>query len=153
MGMFTGIDISTSGLRAESLRQQVIANNVANVNTISEDGTRLHPYRRRTPVFHTGAPDLTGSEQLGVRFAGVVYDQGFVAKASPDPENDPNAVSAEDAQLNPALADYVGKQLFPNIDLAKETVDGIEAQRSYEANLTTLQLSRSMIQSTLQVLA
>jgi flagellar basal-body rod protein FlgC len=151
--MFTGIDISTSGLRAENLRLHVITNNLANANTVSEDGQRLHPYRRRTPVFATGAPDLTGSEQLGVRFTGVVYGQGFVAKISEDPENDPNAVTAEDAQRNPALADFVGYNLFPKVDLAAEAVDAIEAQRSYEANLTTLQMSRSLIQSTLQVLA
>jgi flagellar basal-body rod protein FlgC len=153
MGMFTGIDISASGLRAESLRVQVIDNNVANAFSLSEDGARLHPYRRRTPVFRTGSPADTGSEQLGVSFVGVRYGQGFVAKPSAYPESDPNAVTAEDAQRDPALAPYIGCNLYPDIDLAKEMVDGIEAQRSYEANLTTLQLSRSLIQSTLQVLA
>ena len=153
MGIFTGIDISGSALTAERLRLETISNNLANADSLREDGQRLHPYRRRTPVFYTGAPEATGSGSLGVRFGGVLYGNGFIAKASPDPATDPDAVTPEDAQRNPALAGRVGKNLFPEINPATEMVDMMEAGRAYEANLTAMQLSRSMIQSTLQILA
>jgi flagellar basal-body rod protein FlgC len=152
MGMFTGIDISASALVAERLRLETITNNVANAQSLSEDGVRLRPYRRRTPVFYTGAPGMTGSEQLGVRFSGVLYSEKFIPRDSPDPEHDPNAVRAEDVQRNPALASYVGKNLFPDINMATEMADMISASRAYEANITAMQLSRAMIQSTLQVM-
>jgi flagellar basal-body rod protein FlgC len=153
MGMFTGIDISASALVAERLRLETITNNVANARSLSEDGVRLRPYRRRTPVFYTGSPATTGSDQLGVRFSGVVFSEKFVPLDSQDPENDPNAVRAEDVQRNPSLAGYVGKNLFPDINLATEMADMISASRAYEANITAMQLSRTMIQSTLQVMA
>jgi len=153
MGIFTGLDISASGLVAERLRLETITNNVANAESLSEDGTRLHPYRRRTPVFYTGAPGMTGSEGLGVRFAGVLYSEKFIPRDSPDPEHDPNAVRAEDARRNPALADFVGKNLYPDINVAGEMADMISASRAYEANVTAMQLTRTMLQSTLQVMA
>ncbi|HOX05754.1 MAG TPA: flagellar basal body rod C-terminal domain-containing protein [Planctomycetota bacterium] len=152
MGMFTGIDISASALVAERLRLETITNNVANAESLSEDGARLRPYRRRTPVFYTGDPAGTGSAQLGVRFAGVLQSEKFIPRDSPDPENDPNAVRAEDVQRNPALAPYIGKNLFPDINMATEMADMISASRAYEANVTAMQLSRTMIQSTLQVM-
>ncbi len=153
MGMFTGIDISASALVAQRLRLETITNNVANAESLSEDGVRLRPYRRRTPVFFTGNPGTTGSGELGVRFAGVLRSEKFIPRDSPDPENDPNAVRAEDVQRNPGLAAYIGKNLFPDVNLATEMADMISASRSYEANVTAMQLSRAMIQSTLQVLA
>jgi flagellar basal-body rod protein FlgC len=153
MGMFTGIDISASALAAERLRLETISNNVANAHSLSEDGERLRPYRPRTPVFYTGDPASTGSGQLGVRFAGVLYSDKFIARDSADPEHDPNAVRAEDVQRNPALADYVGKDLYPDINLAGEMADMISASRAYEANVTAMQLTRTMLQTTLQVMA
>ena len=82
MGFFTGLDISGSALIAERLRMETISNNLANWRTVREDGQRLRPYRRRTPVFYTGAPGMTGDEGLGVRFAGVAYSDKFIARES-----------------------------------------------------------------------
>jgi flagellar basal-body rod protein FlgC len=120
---------------------------------VREDGRRLAPYRRRTPIFATGAPEVTGSEGLGVRFVGVTYRTSFVARPSDDPENDPDAVRPEDVLERPELAPYVGQQLHPDINLAEEMVDMVSASRAYEANVTAMQLTRSMMQSALQILA
>jgi flagellar basal-body rod protein FlgC len=153
MGMFTGIDISASALVAERLRLETVTNNVANAESLSENGVRLRPYRRRTPVFYTGAPGTTGSNDLGVRFAGVLQSEKFIPRDSPDPEHDPNAVRAEDVQRNPSLAAYIGKNLYPDINMAGEMADMMSASRAYEANVTAMQLTRAMLQSTLQVMA
>lgn len=153
MGMFTAMDISASALTAERLRMEVYSNNLANRISVRENGQRLRPYRRRTPVFATGAPGVTGSDQLGVRFAGVVYSDKFIARRSPDPENDPDAVKAEDVAGRPELAKYVGCRLYPDINMAEEMVDGMAAAHAYQANITAMQLSRSMIQASLQILA
>ena len=152
MGMFTGIDISASALTAERLRVETVANNLANADSLREDGQRLRPYGRRTPVFYSGAPDVTGSSEFGVRFAGALRSEQFLARPSKDPEHDPDAVTSEDVQRNPALARYVGMNLFPEVNVAGEMADMIEASRAYEANITAMQLTRGMLQSTLQVL-
>lgn len=153
MGLFTGLDISSSALTAERLRMEVYSNNLANWRTVRENGQRLRPYQRRTPIFATGAPGQTGSDGLGVRFMGVTYRDKFIARPSDDPQNDPDAVKAEDVLGRPELADYIGQRLYPDINLAEEMVDMISASRAYEANITAIQLTRSMMQSSLQVLA
>jgi flagellar basal-body rod protein FlgC len=153
MGLFTGLDISASALVAERLRMETYSNNLANWRTVREDGQRLRPYRRRTPVFATGAPAMTGSSQLGVRMVGVTYRDSFTARPSDDPDNDPDAVSSADADARSELRPYVGHRLYPDINLSEEMVDMISASRAYEANVTAMQLSRTMMQSALQVLA
>ena len=153
MGMFTGLDISSSALTAERLRMETYSNNLANWRSVREDGKRLQPYRRRTPVFASGAPGATGSEQLGVRFVGVTYRESFIAKPSDDPANDPDAVTSADAEIRPDLAQFVGQRLYPDINMAEEMVDMMGASRAYEANITAMQLTRTMLQSALQILA
>jgi len=153
MGMFSGLDISASALVAERLRMETYSDNLANWQTVRENGARLQPFRRRTPIFATGAPGMTGSPGLGVRFVGVSYRGSFVARPSEDPEHDPDAVRAEDAALRPELAGHVGHRLYPDISLAEEMVDMIGASRAYEANITAIQMTRSMMQSSLQILA
>ena len=153
MGMFASMDISASALMAERMRMDTFGNNLANMQTLREDNQRLRPFRRRTPIFASGAPGFTGSDKLGVSFKGVAYSDKFIARPSPDPENDPDAVRAEDVAARPELADYVGQRLFPDINMAIEMTDMIAAARSYEANITAMQLSRSVMQSTLQLLA
>jgi len=154
MGFFTGLDISGSALIAERLRMETISNNLANWRTIREDGQRLRPYRRRTPVFYAGAPEMTGAEDLGVRFAGVAYSEGFIARESEDPKNDPDAVKLEDLAGRPDLgSEHVGKRLYPDINLAVEMVDMMSAAHAYQANVTAMQLTRSMLQGSLQLLA
>ncbi|MHC4916305.1 MAG: flagellar basal body rod protein FlgC [Planctomycetota bacterium] len=153
MGLFTGLDISGSALVAERLRMQVYSNNLANWRTVRESGRRLVPYGRRTPIFASGDPEATGSDRLGVRFVGVLRRESFVARPSDDPENDPDAVTAEDLGERPELAPYVGHRLYPDVNVAEEMVDMISASRAYEANITAIQLTRSMMQSALQVLA
>jgi flagellar basal-body rod protein FlgC len=153
MGVFTGLDISTSALVAERLRMETYSNNLANWRTVRENGQRLRPYRRRTPVFASGAPGMTGSEQLGVRFVGVTYRDSFIARPSDDPDNDLDAVKAGDVGNRPDLSQYVGQRLYPDISLAEEMVDMVSATRAYEANVTAIQLTRAMMQSSLQILA
>jgi flagellar basal-body rod protein FlgC len=153
MGMFTGLDISSSALVAERLRMETYSNNLANWRTLREQGRRLAPYRRRTPVFASGDPATTGSDQLGVRFVGVQYRRSFIARPSDDPQHDPDAVRPEDLEGRPELESYMGHRLYPDVSLSEEMVDMIGASRAYEANITAMQLTRSMMQSALQIIA
>jgi len=60
MGLFTGIEISSSGLSAQRLRLDVISSNIANAETtrtgeLDENGNPV-PYRRKNVVFEVGTP-------------------------------------------------------------------------------------------------
>mgnify|MGYP001413458083 CR=1 FL=1 len=142
MSMFKAMDISASGLTAQRFRMDVIAENIANMDTTrTENG---EPYRRRVTVFEqqpgesfssylsSAASDASG----GVRVAGVVEDPSAL-KLEYDPEN-PDANEEG----------YVEK---PNVDVVTEMVDMISASRSYEANVTAINASKDMCMKALEI--
>jgi flagellar basal-body rod protein FlgC len=135
--LFAGADISASGMSAERLRMEVVANNIANAtSTDSPDGG---PYRRQHVVFSAAMNQANGnaSGMRGVNIVGVEQDQSdFVKVHNPShPDRD------ED-----------GFVLMPNVKLPNEMVDLITASRSYEANLKALTTFKQMIEQTLQLL-
>ncbi len=143
MGFYSSIEVSASGLSAERLAMDVIANNIANVNTTRtpEGG----PFKRQLlvlsqkPAEASGtAPDGTpGPAQTGVQAEGIVSDTG-PDKMVYDPTH-PDA-------------DATGYVHMPNIEVVKEMVDMMSASRAYEANVTAIQEARSMGASTLGLL-
>jgi flagellar basal-body rod protein FlgC len=118
----------------------VIANNIANVNTTrtAEGG----PFKRQLVVFAQkneaqGSGADAAASQTGVDVVGVVADQ------SPDKlVYDP---SHPDADAN-------GYVHMPNVDVVKEMVDLMAASRAYEANVTAIQEARAMGNATLGLL-
>jgi flagellar basal-body rod protein FlgC len=137
MGLFTSIEVSATGLSAQRLAMDVIANNIANVNTTrtAEGG----PFKRQLVVFaqKNDATSDPAASRAGVDVAGIVKDQ------SPDKLiYDPSHPDA-DAQ---------GYVHMPNIEVVKEMVDMMAASRAYEANVTAIQESRQMGSATLGLL-
>ena len=151
--IFTTFDISGSALRAERLRMNLIANNLANLTTTRVDGRRATPYRRRQAIFALGAPELTGEAALGVRLDRVEEDPSPFRRVwrpgHPDAVTDEDIVRS-DGRLGPGDLGYV---FMPNLSLPIEMVDMIEASRAYEANVTAVQITKAMMENVLQVLA
>ncbi len=133
--MFQSFDIATSGMRAQRVRMTTIASNLANVNTTRNERGELSPYRRLITLFESGAD---GKGTPSVRVAGVVRQQGPLRRVlAPDhPDAGPDG--------------YVN---FPNVDIATETIDAIEAARAFEANVTAFEMTKSIINSALRILA
>lgn len=141
--MLRAFSISASGMTAERLRMDTIANNLANANTTrSADGG---PYRRQIPVFAAreavgpragrgvsagpagrAATDFSG---MGVRVVGIVRDSQ-PSRLVYDPHH-PDA-------------DEEGYVHMPNVDVVREMVDLISASRAYEANITTFNTAKTM---------
>jgi flagellar basal-body rod protein FlgC len=134
--MFEILDIGASGLLAQRTRLDTIAANIANVNTTRDAAGNLNPYRRRFVVFQPGRPD--NREAPGVRVAKIDQDQ-----------------SAFDVRYEPwnKDADANGNVKYPNINMAIEYVNALEASRAYEANISLLETSKAMINSTLRLIA
>jgi flagellar basal-body rod protein FlgC len=134
--MFESLDIGASALEAQRVRLDTIAGNVANINTTRDSSGKVHPYQRRFVVLASGQ-DESGSAP-GVHVEQVGTDNSPALKKF-DPGN-PDA-------------DKDGYVAYPNIDLSEEMVNALEASRSYEANVTTMETAKAMINSTLRLLA
>ena len=132
------MDISTSGLVAQRMRMDVIAGNIAMADVTEDANGRANPYRRRFVVFKPGSPDGKGE---GVSVECVRKDPSeFKLKYDP---------GHKDAIKSGPHKGYVR---YPNIDLALEQVDAMEAARSYEANMASYELSKAMLSSSLRIL-
>jgi flagellar basal-body rod protein FlgC len=134
--MFDALDISSSALQAQRTRLDTIAANMANINTTHNAAGQKIPYRRKFAVFAAGAPGKPGMP--GVHVSEIHADEGEFRK-----EYDPH---------NPDADPATGVVLKPNIDLAVEYVNALEASRAYEANVTMMEVTKSMINASLRLL-
>ena len=134
----TSIEISAAGMRAQRARMDLIAANLANVDTTSArvEGSRHVPYRRRMAVLLEGAG--------GAPQPRVVEDRSdFRAEFQP---GHPHAVPMDSGEKD------AGTVYFPNVNPMVEMVDMIAASRAYEANLTAVEVAKAMNQSALRIL-
>lgn len=131
--MFGSLDISTSALVAQRTRATAIAANLANRNADFDANGENNPFKRRITVFAPGDPS-TGNPN-GVHVREILLDPTTQLKAS----NDPRAVN--------------GYLKTTNINPVIEQVNMIEASRSYEANIAAAEATKSMMQTSLRLLA
>lgn len=147
MGFYNSIEISASGLSAERVAMDVIANNIANVNTTRtpQGGAfkrQLVVFAQKPDTTQGAGKDQTPMDDLGNGMAGV-QAVGIIADRSPDRlVYDPT---------NPD-ADGSGYVHMPNIEVVKEMVDMMAASRAYEANVSAIQEARAMGNSALTLL-
>jgi flagellar basal-body rod protein FlgC len=144
MGFFNSINISASGLTAEKLRMDVISRNIANANTTkTASGT---PYRRQVVLFQESEKQIPFSQHLsdasknivtnGVKVTGIVEDKS------------PFKMVYEPGHPD---ADESGYVKMPNVDIMTEMVNMISASRAYEANVTTINTTKSMAMKALEI--
>lgn len=143
MGIMQSFDISMSGVDAQREQLEIIASNLANINsTRTVDGG---PYRRKIPVF--AEEPLAFGEALrraearltsggGVRLVGVAEDTSPFQKI-----------------YNPGHpdADADGFVSMPNISMSKEMIDMVYASQLYTANITAFNATKKMAQDTLLI--
>ena len=134
MDFLKSMAIAASGLKAQSGRMRVIAENIANAESTAQR-PGADPYRRKIPTFKSEM-DRTLEAQT-IAMGKVRTDQtDFRTKYEPG---------------HPA-ADANGYVKYPNVNSLVEMTDMREAQRSYEANLNVIGATRRMIQRTLDLL-
>jgi len=134
MDLKTSVQVSASGLRAQSLRMRVIAENLANADSVSSTAGG-DPYRRRVPTFKAEVDRQSGG--MGVKVQDVAADRSaFQRVYQPG---------------NPA-ADGKGYVLMPNVNSLVETADMKAAQRSYEANLNAIDAAKALTMRTIDLL-
>ena len=134
MDFLSTLKIAASGLRAQSGRMRVIAENLANADSTATT-PQGEPYRRRVPTFVSELNREIGAQV--VRPGRILTDRSdFKSRYEPG---------------HPA-ADAKGYVKTPNVNPLIESMDMREAQRSYEANLGLIEQARSMILRTIDLL-
>lgn len=134
MDFLKSMMVAASGLKAQSGRMRVIAENIANA---SSTGKRPgdEPYQRKIPTFQSEF-----DREMGVR----VVELGKIL---------PDRTEFElRYQPGHPAANGEGYVQMPNVNTLVEAVDMREAQRSYEANLNVVDATRKMMQRTLEIL-
>lgn len=130
----SSMKIAAGGLHAQSARMRIIAENLANADSAAKE-PGADPYRRKMPTFD--AIYDREMEAYQVKIGKIAYDQSdFQSRYEPG---------------HPA-ADEKGYVRYPNVNSLIETMDMREAQRSYEANLNVVTVTRQMLGSTLDIL-
>ncbi len=147
MGFMDTLAISASGMTAERLRMDVVANNLANVNTTRTPGGG--PFRRQqvamapaTATFGetlaglSGEDDGTETARGGVQVSGIVPDMRPFKRVYQPGHPD---------------ADKQGYVNLPNVDTVTEMVDMMGATRAYEANVAAVGAIKGMAMKALEI--
>lgn len=143
MSAFSSLNISSSGLTAQRLRTDIIAQNIANVNTTRDANGEV--YKRKTVVFHErnfvsfdeSLSFATGYSGKGVKVTQIVEDNVTSTKMVYDPSH-PDA--NEDGYVT-----------YPNVNTVTEMTNLIDASRAYEANVTSFNATKNMMLKALEL--
>ncbi|MBD8014905.1 flagellar basal body rod protein FlgC [Planococcus wigleyi] len=149
MSLFNGFNISASGLTANRLRMDVVSANIANANTNRAelvDGEWM-PYRRKTVELSQSGVSPFANQLQSVINRGNTAVSGV--KASEIREDQTPFTMAYDPEHPDAGED--GYVRSSNVDPLKEMVDLMSATRSYEANVTAMNASKSMFMKALEI--
>ena len=128
------MEIAASGMQVQSERLKLIAQNIANANSVSTEANGL-PYRRKTISFKSIFDRQMGVEKVTIDKIGV-DSSAYVQKYDPG---------------NPT-ANAQGYILLPNVNSLVEMTDMREAKAAYQANLSVIEMTKQMVARTLELL-
>ncbi len=132
--MNAALNVAASGLRAQTARMKVIAENIANANSTAPN-PGADPYQRKVSVFGQVLNRENGTTE--VKMTKVQKDTSdFRLRYDP---------------THPG-ANAEGYVKLPNVNTLIESLDMREAQRAYEANLNVVESARAMMSRTLDLL-
>jgi flagellar basal-body rod protein FlgC len=139
MNFLKSLETSASGLYAQRKRMDIIASNLANIETTHTE--KGGPYRRKMVVMGTKEIDqdfdkMFNSSVKGVQIEDVVEDQTPFKKVYNPSHPDANSDG------------YLYK---PNVDLIVETTNMLMARRAFEANIAAIKATRQMIIKALEI--
>jgi flagellar basal-body rod protein FlgC len=128
------LDISATGMDAQTMRLRVIAQNIANQDTTGSS-PGADPYRRKTITFESAMDRVAGVDTVRVKNVDV-DDSDLPLRYDP---------------ANPA-SNAQGYVKLPNVNSFIEVMDMREAERTYSANLSVMQATRGMLNKTIDLL-
>jgi len=138
-GVFSAMDVASSGLSAERGRMNVIASNLANAQTTR--GAGGGPYRRLDPVFQS-SPVAPGSFDKVLRNVHEVQLSGV--RADPTPGQLVYDPGHPDANAD-------GYVQYPNVNVVTEMVNLMTASRAYEAGISSIESIKAMAREAIKI--
>lgn len=134
MDLESSLITSASGMKAQSARMRIVAENIANEKT-TPSSAKEDPYKRKTIAFREVMDRSTGARVVEV--AKIARDDAPFRSVY-DPGN--------------KAANANGQVALPNVNLSVEMADMMEAQSAFEANMTAAEASRAMLLKTLDLM-
>ena len=134
MDLRDSLTVAAAGMKVQGSRIKVIAENMANSDSTAETPNDL-PYRRKVITFENAMDRQRGLEM--VRVHKIDKDRGDFQRRYDPPHPSANAD---------------GYVLYPNVNSLIEANDMREAQRSYEANLSVIEASKTLLMRTIEIL-
>ncbi|MCL2616136.1 MAG: flagellar basal body rod protein FlgC [Defluviitaleaceae bacterium] len=145
MSFFNSMHVAATGLTAQRLRMDIISENIANANTTrtGEGG----PFRRRTVIMQSAQPTQFSSELAEAFGRSTPLSGGVrISQIATDPTQGPMVYDPAHPDANSD-----GYVQMPNVNIVMEMVNMISASRSYEANITAMNVTRGMIARTMEI--
>jgi flagellar basal-body rod protein FlgC len=134
MELLKSIFVSAAAMKAQGQRMEVIAENIANADSLGQT-PGADPYQRKVMLFRNLLDRELGLDTLRVQKIDVDRTE-FPKRFEPG---------------HPAANDE-GYVLMPNVNSLIEMMDMREAQRSYEANLSMVETAKSMLVRTIDLI-
>lgn len=143
MSALNGMNVSASGMTAQRLRMDIISQNIANVNTTRDENG--NPYKRRMVTF--AEKDVTPFGDILLKTAGTHGNGVKVTQITEDNQTEMRKV------YDPSHpdSDEEGYVTYSNVNIVQEMTDLIDATRSYEANVTAFNATKSMALKGLEI--
>jgi flagellar basal-body rod protein FlgC len=140
MSLFNVLNVTGTGMSAQSVRLNTTASNIANADSVSSSADKT--YRARHPVFAAAMQEAAAGQtsnngsSVGVNVLGVVEsDKPLNVEYSP----------------NHPMADKEGYIYKPNVNVIEEMTNMISASRSYQTNVQLAESAKNMLNKTLQL--
>lgn len=150
MSLMGSLNVSASGMSAQRTRIDIIAQNIANVNTTRDQNG--NPYRRQTVVFaeknDSNFESILKSASTGIARRRDPLGDGVKITAIAEDHVTPMKMVYDPAHPD---ADEDGYVTLPNVNTVTEMTNLIDATRSFEANVTAFNATKSMAQKSLEV--
>ncbi|CQR47704.1 Flagellar basal-body rod protein FlgC [Paraliobacillus sp. PM-2] len=148
MSIFHSLNASASALTAQRLRMDTISSNIANADTtratINENG-EYEPYRRKMVTFEERGASFSSYLNKATKTTNV----GSGVQVGKIIEDDEPFTMVYNPTHPDANED--GYVAMPNVDTLEEMVDLMSATRSYEANVTSINATKSMLMKALEI--
>lgn len=136
MGLFNVLDVTASGMTAQSVRLNTTASNLANANSVSSSANET--YRARQPVFQA-------------ELSKAMYDNSSAVPVSVKGIVESNAPLKMEFSPNHPMANEDGYIYKPNVNVMEEMANMISASRSYQTNVQVADAAKTMLQRTLSL--
>jgi flagellar basal-body rod protein FlgC len=146
MALFSSLDIAASGMTAQRLRQDIVANNIANADTTRtpEGG----PFRRHLVVFEPRTESVASGSPAGSDWNTGLLPMNGVRAVAIVQDSSPFKIVHDPGHPD---ADANGDVQYPNVDPIIEMVDLMESNRAYEANFSVFETTKQLLLRTISM--